>query len=78
MLFWNMREETLVVTAALHAQIETARHDLVLAAGAGLPCETYSHRAHREDLMDRAAREGTDVTAGVDRSQLPPLTLAAS
>ena len=68
----------MVVVGELHTQIETARHNLVLAAGAGLLYEAYLHRARLEDLMDRAARHGIDVSALVDRSQLPPLALAES
>jgi len=68
----------MVVVGELHTQIETAQHNLVLAGGAGLPYEAYLHRARLEDLMDSAARHGIDVTAWVDRSQLPPLALAES
>lgn len=78
MVFYNVREDAVVVAGELHTQIETVQHNLVLAAGAGLPYEAYLHRALLEDLMNRAARHGIDVTAWVDRSRLPPLALAES
>ena len=59
----------------LRAQIATAQHNLALAGEAGLPYEAYLHRARLEDLMDLAARHGIDVSAWVDRAELPTLSL---
>jgi hypothetical protein len=63
------------VIGELHAQIEKARHNLVLAGRAGLPYEAHLHRARLEDLLDRASRYGIDISDRVDRSLLPPPAL---
>ena len=63
-----------VVIKELHSQIETVQHNLDLATQAGLPYESYLHRARLADLLDMATRYGVDVSGWVDHSLLP-LTL---
>lgn len=56
----------------LHNQIVACQHNLTLAQQAGLSYEAHLHRARLDDLKDRAARHGIDVSAWLDQS-LPPL-----
>ena len=63
------------VITKLRSEVDVVLTRLAAARAAGLPYETYLHRAHLQDLMDTAARHGVDPDTWVDRSTLPLPTL---